>query len=132
MNLLPLDKIFCLMLSFSLFSGCDFPPGKKSYDKNSSSLQVDLGFIHGSPNVKLGDYIREVFTIEHVVPGGEFAEAGVKSGDIVLSHKILSFYAELNESRGGAFRFTVAEGGNGPTLSERSRREIVVFVPEIK
>jgi S1-C subfamily serine protease len=127
-----LFNLLQFVVSFFFLSGCDFPPGKKTYDKYASSFQVDLGFMHGSPYIRLGDDVREVFTIEQVVQGGVFDNAGVRPGDIVLSHQILSFYSELNESRGETFQFSVTDGVDGPPIAARSRREIEIFIPVVR
>lgn len=92
-------------------------------------LGVDLGFKHGSPLVRCGDKDQEVFTIDSVLPGGVFAQAGFTDGDIVVGLSITQFYRILHKQRGRELTVSVVDGGDGPTLNERQVRPLRFRVP---
>ena len=103
--------------------------GIENYGNNSPLLKYDLGFDHGSPYVKVGGEVREVFMIDSILPGGVFDRSGVLRGDIVMDVQILEFYEHLERHRGGNYIFSVVEGGDGPEFGKRTKRTISVTIP---
>lgn len=95
-------------------------------------LEDDLGFRHGSPYLRCGDSIQEVFTIEAIVPGGIFDQAGIRDGDIVMGPSITGFYKLLHRNRGKEVTVHVVDGGDGPSLDDRPQRRIAFVVPANK
>jgi len=97
----------------------------------SEDLCRELGFRHGSPYVRNGDDLLEVFTIEHVVPGGLFDQAGFRKHDIIVDRlSITDFYRLLENARGGdPVTITVVPWADEQPLSERPRREVTFAVP---
>ena len=94
-----------------------------------ASLNRGLGFTHGSPYVRCGGEVTEVFTIESVTAGGVFDRAGFRQGDIVRGRSITEFYKLLHRSRGREVTIEVVDGGDGPPLDQRPPRRITFTVP---
>jgi hypothetical protein len=92
-------------------------------------LERDLGFKHGSPYVLCGRTLCRLLAIEALTPGGPFAQAGFGVGDLIMGPSISAFFRLLHRGRGSVVRLTVAEGGDGPPLDQRSKRMITVQVP---
>jgi S1-C subfamily serine protease len=71
--------------------------------------------------------------VSTVKPGGAFAKAGFKIGDIFLDlherHSISELYELLENSRGKTITLRVVPGGNGPPLEQRPVRSIRLKVP---
>jgi len=88
-----------------------------------------LAFHHGSPYIRAGGELVEVFTL-YPKPESPLASAGVRAGDIVVSHTIQEFYKLLHEGRGASISITIVDGGNGRPLAERTARTVVVQVPQ--
>jgi hypothetical protein len=93
------------------------------------SLNRELGFTHGSPYVRCGGEVREVFTIESVTPGGVFDRAGFRKGDIVRGLSFTEFYKLLHRNRGRDVTIEVVDGGDGPPLDQRTSQAITFTVP---
>lgn len=122
--------VFFLLTAFLVFLlWRDFPPGTRNYEANADALCRELGFVHGSPYVRIDGKPKEVFTIASVQVGGPFHEAGVTSGDIVVGYQILMFYIGLENARGRNFTFEVVDGGDGPSIDSRTKRSITVDIP---
>jgi len=88
-----------------------------------------LAFHHGSPYIRAGGELVEVFTL-YPKPESPLALAGVWAGDIVVSHTIREFYKLLHGGRGTSISITVVDGGDGPPLAERTARTVEVQVPQ--
>jgi len=100
------------------------------YSAHAAQLQRDLGFVHGSPYVRLGSFSQEVATIAVVTPGGPFARAGLQSGDILVTPKSsIELYRLLEAARGGIAKIAVVRGGDGPPMDERPINVVEVSVP---
>jgi len=108
---------------------CDLRRGIENYEAHAQQLNVDLGFDHGSPYVKIDGKAQEVFTIESTVNEGVFDRSSVREGDIVMDVSILEFYENLEAHRGRVYTFSVVEGGDGPALAKRTKRPISVTIP---
>lgn len=94
-------------------------------------LRKELGFKHGSPYIKFGDKVKEVWVIEKVSPNGIFEKSGVEAGNILIDPSGgTEFYKKLEESRGKKITLTVAEGGDGSALEKRKTRKLTVAIPE--
>jgi S1-C subfamily serine protease len=108
-----------------LLSGCN--------SNTQQELQRDLGFRHGTPLYTVNGAHTEVMDVSTVKPGGAFAKAGFKTGDIFLDlrerHSISELYQLLENSRGKTITLRVVPGGNGPPLEQRPVRSIRLKVP---
>ena len=108
-----------------VLSGCN--------DKTQTDLQRDLGFRHGTPYYNINGKGTEVMDVAFVQPGGVFAKAGFKAGDIFIDlrsrNSINELYRLLEKSRGKSITFRVVPGGNGPALKQRPIRSITFTVP---
>jgi hypothetical protein len=94
-------------------------------------LERDLGFWHGTPYIREtgASEARVVLTVESIVPGSVFDQAGFKSGDIVRGLSINGLFQELHRGRGRQVTIRVVDGGDGPPLEQRSERAITFLVP---
>ncbi len=52
------------------------------------------------------------------------------AGDIILGPSISGLYKLLHRGRGSEVRLVVVDGGEGPPLNQRPRRELAVRVPK--
>jgi hypothetical protein len=96
----------------------------------AEDLRRDLGFAHRTPYVRCGRWTHDVLTVTSLDPCGAFARAGFRDGDVIVGPSISGLYKLLHRRRGSEVRLQVVEGGDGPPLSQRPRREIIVRVPE--
>jgi hypothetical protein len=95
----------------------------------AEDLRRELGFAHCTPYVRCGRWTHDVLTVTDVDPYGVFARAGFRDGDVIVGPSISGLYKLLHCGRGSKVRLKVVEGGDGPPLSKRPRREIIVRVP---
>jgi hypothetical protein len=94
-------------------------------------LERELGFQHGTPYVQEdgSQWPQEVLTVESVVPGGVFDQAGFRQGDVVRGLSINGLFQVLHRARGQQVTIRVVDGGNGRPLEQRPERTITFFVP---
>ena len=94
-----------------------------------ATVHPKYGFSVGTPIVRAGPERVEVIQLL-VKPGGLFAQAGVRDGDILLDRlTIVQLYERLNAPRGAAVGFHVVPGGDGAPIESRPRRRITVISP---
>ena len=114
---------FCLVAS--LFIGCN--------NKVQTDLERDLGFRVGTPYYNISGTETEVMDVQSVQPGGVFAKAGFKAGDIFLdfrsNNSINELHRHLEASRGKTITLRVVPGGNGLPPAQRPIRSITFKVP---
>jgi hypothetical protein len=103
------------------------------YNAHAKALQEDLGFVHGSPYIRVKWRLlsQEVMTFEQVRPEGPLARAGIREGDIVADKSLwyVGFYRMLEAARGKEVVISVVAGGDGPPLTKRPVRKVSVFIP---
>lgn len=126
-------KIAAIFIAFLIltFGGVAYYiTSQADYYQNSvgGDLRLRLRFEHASPQLYMGNEIREVLTL-HPSSDSPFSKAGVNDGDIVSGYSITDFYRALSEHSGKSFSFTVASGGDGESLEKRSLRTITVLIP---
>lgn len=92
-------------------------------------LRRELGFAHGSAYVRCGRTWEGVVTIASLAPGGVFAQAGFREGDILKGLSFSGLYKILHRCRGSEIRLTVIEDGNDLPLGQRPERQITVYIP---
>jgi hypothetical protein len=92
-------------------------------------LERDLGFKHGTRYIRCGRTLCRLLAIQALTPGGPFAQAGFRVGDIIIGPSISGFFRILHRGRGSEARLTVVDGGDGPPLNQRAKRELLVQVP---
>jgi hypothetical protein len=95
------------------------------------TLEADLGFTGGSLPVRWGETMFDTFALVSVAPGGTFARAGVRPGDIPVGyvHGIRSsFLGHLQAARGHpvTLHFVNVDQFHA---SNRRVREVSVLVP---
>lgn len=94
-------------------------------------LEKALGFIQGSPYLKLGNKFLEVTTIEKLDPEGTLSAAGASEGDIPIEpYGAEAFFRLLREKRGETVTVTVVPGGDGKPLDSREKKSLSFRVPE--
>lgn len=87
------------------------------------------GAIVGEIHMSGGEYV-EAITIVDIVQLSAFDKAGIKQNDIVLTEKSIGeFLVELDQPSGSVIKLEVVDGGNGPPISQRSRRQIKLVAP---
>lgn len=103
------------------------------YKAHAKALQDDLGFVHGSPYIRVKGhwFSQEIMTFEQVRPNGPLGQAGIREGDIVADESLwyVGFYRMLEAARGKEVVISVLPGGDGPQLRKRPVRRVSVFVP---
>jgi hypothetical protein len=95
------------------------------------TLEEALGFTGGTLPVQWGETNLDTFAIVAVAPGGPFARAGVRPGDVPLGyvHGIRSgFLGQLQASRGQSVTLHFVNADDFQS-SNRQVREISVVVP---
>ena len=96
-------------------------------------LQQELGFRLGSPYIFVNGRGVEVMGLNAVQPGGAFAQAGFRTGDIFIERRSIGeLYSLLEASRGKRVTLCVVPGGNGPPLDQRPVRSITFSMPQEK
>lgn len=88
------------------------------------------GYISGQYVTINHDHI-EVLTLGPLTHGGVFQRSGVLDGDIVVGPvgDITSFLLLLDVPAGTIIYLDVVDGGNGPPLSSRPMRQIILVSP---
>ena len=103
------------------------------YDRNAERVGKEFGFSTGTPYARFGKHVNETFTFEEVNPTGLLGNAGIKSGDIILTHfpwpTTGGLYRYLDENRGRIITISVADGGDGSPLKDRPVRTCRIKVP---
>jgi hypothetical protein len=91
-------------------------------------VRQKYGFEVGTPFVQAGRRKVEVAELR-VRPGGLLARAGVREGDLLADETLGQLYRLLAAPKGAVISIRVVPGGDGPPLSERPVRIIVVTGP---
>ena len=73
---------------------------------------------------------REVMIFDAVRPGSAAAQAGITTGDIIVSEpSIGSLLTKLNSAPGESVTVEVVTGGKGPPINQRPRRLVTILLP---
>jgi hypothetical protein len=82
-----------------------------------------------SPHVVCDGVTREVISFENV-RAGACAGAGVTSGDIVVSNESIGQLCRLLNGRTGKqVTIEVVNGGDGPPIEQRTKRQVTITLP---
>jgi hypothetical protein len=119
-----------VLLLFLFVCGWRFTDDLRFFDTHAEALKRDLGFDYRSPYFRIGGRLREVMTLEGIVPDGVLARAGIREGDIPLDESsIIGLFRMLESARGSNVAISVVPGGDGPPLEQRPKRKVEFFVP---
>jgi hypothetical protein len=93
------------------------------------SVERRIGARIMGPTVLVDGKIQEVMAFENVGPGA-VANAGLVSGDIIVSHRLIGQLSrELRGPKGKQVVVEVVPGGNGPPIDKRPSRRVVITLP---
>lgn len=80
--------------------------------------------------VRLDGKLTEVMTILSIERHGAAAKAGFREDDIIVDDLTIGdVYRKLSGRSGASVTFHVVPGGDGPPLSHRKRRKVVLILP---
>ena len=129
LDVLVVPAALCFFVAFVAFSVFVVVEAYYYQGQLAGELRKDLGFEHGTPYIRCGRWVCGVLTVASLRPGGVFARAGFREGDVILGPSITGLYKMLHRRRGCEVCLKVVAGGDGPPLNQRPQREITVWVP---
>jgi hypothetical protein len=93
------------------------------------SVERRIGAEIRAPVVRVGGETRELMTFERVRPGA-CANAGIASGDIIISHRSIGqLCRQLRGAAGKQVVVDVVPGGDGAAMEARPARRVVITLP---
>ena len=96
-------------------------------------LQRDLGFKYQETYVLTEKYSSNMIMIKGITAGSEFDQAGITSGDVVVTELSPDeFFQMMDENRGQQINITVASYSRGQYLEELPMRSVLVNIPARK
>ena len=96
-------------------------------------LQRDLGFKYQETYVLTAKYSSNMIMIKGLTAGSEFDQAGITSGDVVVTELSPDeFFQMMDENRGQQINITVASYSRGQYLEELPMRSVLVNIPARK